>query len=868
MTKTRIGIAAALLAALALVILLWPRSDTEPQQVAARPDQVETPAVARGPAPATANVRTELPAPASTGLAVLAQDRDKRPIAGAEITVTGDDRDLVFPPTGSDGWTRAQRLPNGDVYLRARRGELVGSTSWRWTSNLTTEVTIWMGPDREVEVTVADSAGAPQPHVQVGLFGGKETEWRNTRLVATTDDAGIAHLHVDGDSWLAANKTMRAVVMAGAGRVAAEPVAWSEPGPTRVALVVEPPAAATGPELLVRFVDQDGAPADVQGKLAWSRIQSAGAGSWEGPAGDMAVAGREAMVSRLLDGDHIRLHLWEEGRLESRLAVTFPAGARRQEATLPRGPAAPRLEIPLVDRDGVAVTTGDYVVTVLLDGGGYERETTMQPDGAGRLVVTLASASSGSVEIAEPRDAGRLFWPVPERLKRPYRTSIGKEPQPNPPLAVRQFARCEAGEVRRLDAVTAPDMAARIVGIVRGEDDQPVPGVRVWLTTVAAPEPEAFAAFATTTDAAGRFAILATSLPDEVFVCGRRPLGFCAPVRAPPSAEPVTLRLQPTGAIALDLRAPDRGQLPEAIARELLPVVTLRVDEDALADGWWAFCRNRSRVFAGQWRDQWQVGAPLPEQGELLFRDLVPGNYQVTASVGVNPVLDLRNVAVVAGATTRPPLAHGGTIGGGVEAGPVHVRDAEGRPLAGARVSVQLREWQSVTPQPMLRNTDANGVAWFVVPRGAVAEVEVVAARSAPVRLQEASLPLDVTIGAGTSLDFVITGQAEATADSRALVVICNSYSGTPPESPLQQIGKLVMFRHPQANLGADGRATIPNLPPGTYRLWLGAVPPLMAKRGHTFVPLGDRTITANDAAHVTVEHAVTAAETATLLAK
>lgn len=115
--KTRIGLGAALLAAVALMILFRSRPDPEPQKVTADHDLIERPELASGPSPVVPNVRTELPASTSNGLGVLVQDRDKRPIAGAEITVTGDDRDLVFPPTGSDGWTRATRLPNGDVHL-------------------------------------------------------------------------------------------------------------------------------------------------------------------------------------------------------------------------------------------------------------------------------------------------------------------------------------------------------------------------------------------------------------------------------------------------------------------------------------------------------------------------------------------------------------------------------------------------------------------------------------------------------------------------------------------------------------------------------------------------------------------------------
>lgn len=839
----------------------------------ARPPELP---LARGPAApppeaTTPAARTEVPpirTPEAHVLRVLVQDREKRPIAGASIEVEGEDRELSFPPTAADGWTRAARMPNGDVYLTARVDGSSGSVSWRWAPPTATEVTIWMNRDREVEVVITDRSNTPHVGTRVGLFGGKETDWRTTSVTADAGSDGVARFRVDGTSWLAMNQSFRAVAMLGGGRVPGEVTAWAETGPTRLALVVDTPVTPPGPALKVRFLGQGGIPEAAKGKLAWTRIMPAGAGTFEGYVGEVQVDGLEARVTPLLDRDHIRLRLWEDGRLPAELEVTLADGARDPEVVLPRGEIAPRLEIPVVDAAGKPVTTGAFVVTVLHGGVSYERESKVEPNSEGLLVVALDEPRAGKVEIAEPRDASRLFWPEPARLARPYRTSFGKEPPPNPPLAVLEFGKPEPGATVRLASVTAPDVAPRLHGVVLADDGKPAAGVRIWLTTVTVPEPAAFADFATQTDAEGRFAVRATELPEEVFVGGRRPFGFCAPVRVRPSAEPVTLRLQPTGTIAMDLRAPPRPTLPDELARQLRVRMDLRIDEDALADGNWMFYRQRRPVFESGYRDRWGVWAWLPDQGDCVLRDLVPGEYRVIGNVGNNRVTDVPGVRVVAGETARPAALQGVVVGAGVEANCVRVRDREGRPLAKVRVHLMLAEWRPFLQHAEWRDTDANGEAWFVVPRGAVGEIELTAQGLAPVQLRDAALPAEVTMGAGTSLEFAISGLEAIRADARALVVGCMAFDGAPPESPLQVVAKMQMFRHPQANLDGTGRATIDNLPPGHYRLWLGAVPPLRSARGHTFVLLGDRVIQARDPARVVVEHTVTAEQAATLLGR
>jgi hypothetical protein len=840
-----------------------PRSGLEAAVVASGPSPSPSPS----PAPASRDEVAPAPAPADA-LRVRVQDRTRRPIAGATIEVSGDDADLTFPPTGADGWTSSGRLPRADVSLLARGDGRSGSAHWRWSAALTTEVTIWTNRDRDVEVTVVDPIGAPHVAATVGLFGDLETQWRHPSATGTTDDDGVARLHVGGETWLAAHAGMRAVATVGGALVVAEPVAWAEDGPTRVTITAERPAPPSGPRLRVRFVDDSAAVVAVRGTLAWSRIVAAGSGTYEAPAGELEVDGEEVTVAGLLDGDHLRLQLHEEGRLVPELEVTLPPGAREDVAVLVRGRSAPRLVIPLVDTGRRPVAAGAFVVTVLLHGGGYEREATLRPDAEGRLVVTLAESRSGTIEIAEPYDAARLHWPVPPRLQRPYRTTHGGEPPPNPPLAVLEFPLPEPGATIELGPVTVADVAPRLHGVVRDANGAPVAGVGILLSTVTRPEPEAFAAFATRSDADGRFAIHATALPDEVFVAGRLPLGFCAPVRVRPSAEPVTLRLQPTGALALDLRAPERPALPEALRQQLRARIDLRIDDDALVGGAWMLFRQRSPVFEAGWRDRWGACQWLPEAGECRFRDLVPGTYRVLADVAGNRVLDVPGVQVTAGETARPPALQDAVVGAGVEANCVRLRDREGRPLAGVRVWLQLPEWKPQHPHGEWCDTDANGEAWYVVPRGALAGVDVKAPGFAPVARRGVTLPVEVTMGPGTSFDFAITGLDAVVRDARAIVVGCLPYDGTPPTSPVRDAGGARMFGHPRADLDADGRATIPNLAPGRYRLWLGVVPPLQSPRGHTFVLLGDRLVTSGDAAHVPVAHRVTAEEAAILLAR
>lgn len=866
-----VGVALALVAV--LLWLSWRAEAPPPLPVGPAPAPDAAPAahgvIAPQPAAAAAPAeRTEVAPEVRVGLGVRVLDPDRQPVAGATIEVRGDDAGLTFPPTGADGTTRSRRLPNATIHLKVHHAGRSGSGSWYWNAVVQEEVTIWIRPDHDVEVAVTGKDGTPRPGVAVALFPGTGDDSGQSTTTTKTDAGGIGHLCVEGDGWLAAHDTVHAVATVDGVRVPSGATKWSAVGPTRLSIEVSSAPTSGTADLVVHFVDQGGAPVDVDGELEWSRIQSGGFGSIQSPAGECRAVGRDATIRQLPLGDHLQLTLREADRLDTELEVHLAPGSTREEVQLRRGQPAPRLLIPLVTRDGAPVTTGDFVVTVLSTSDFYETERTLQPDAAGQLTFVRNGTGGGQIEIAELRSASRLHWPEPPRLQRPYRTTAGSPPPPNPPLAVLPFAPCAPGEVQRLAPVVVPDVAPRISGSVVDGEGRPVPDVLIWITTVAPPEPAPLANFATSTDAQGRFTILATALPDEVFVCGRRPLGFCTPVRTRPSAEPVTLVLQPTGAIAIGVHSPAHPGLPERLAQQLQVAVSVQIDDGALAGGTWAYFRNRIPVFEGTWRQRWVARARAPETGEFVFRDLVPGDYTVVCSVGEHPVVEVPAVHVPAGQTVRPPQLQEGAIAGGVDADLVRVLDRTGAPVANAIVLVTLPAAAQRAPGPLQVRTEANGEAWFVAPSGTAAEIEVRVPQCAPSRVHATAFPVDVTVGPGTSFDFVILGSAEAARGSRALTVVARQFTDTPPASPLLKLVGLTQFEHPQANLDEAGRATIPNLPPGTWRLWVGAVPPLQGGRDFTFVLLGDRTIGAGDPEHVTIEHHLTAAETATLLGR
>ena len=831
-----------------------PRPDP---QVAAAPAAV---AVAP-PVDSPADVVSRSAVAAAEGLEVFVTDPEGRPVEGAVIRVTGEDAGIRFPKTGVDGVARADRFPSGEVYLYGSDAGRSGLERWNWGAPLQRQVRLRLQPDREVDVLVRDPLGAPLVATRVELTMANGD--LRTDRESTTDEHGRARIAVPGSHWLAAATAIRGVATSDGKAYRSEPTPWNASGTTSLAIVAER-AVERGVVLKMWFTERDGQPASVRGTVRWSRINTSPGGVVVWPAGEALAAGDSVRATGLLDADHLRVTLSELGRLEVTVDVQLPTGRTSHEIVLARGESAPVLEIPLVDAGGQPMRAGDFTVFVRFDASAEHTGAKLQPDAAGVLRLVLPETGAGKVEVAFVRRDDHLHWPAREALPRPYYTSVGPPLPPDPAVAVLAFPAIAAGSVHRVPPVAVNVPSPRLRGRVVDTAGRPVAGVRIGLTSTTTPEPAPFALFATRTDAAGEFTIHATQLPDELFVFGRQPHGFCAPLRVRPVDSPVQLTLQPTGGLAMSVQVPE--PVRAAVDRlRVRPQLVALLDEP-LRDGWWGpFRRSHDWGGRGELRDRWHVTAFVPETGEFELSDLLPGTYELRGFLGDTQVLALRGWRVVAGETTRAP-GPGGVLDG-VEATCVRVRGAAGAPLAGAQVRFTLAEWQVTNPGGQNQATDANGEAWFLVPRHAVADVEVVAAGLAPWRQNAVRFPLDVVVGAGTSLDVALTGHQVLAGDVRCLVVSCRVFDGVPPDSPLQNLAGMQMLHHPQATVDGNGRCTIPNLPPGRYRVWLAALPPLgdRSGRGTTFFVLGDHTVLTDGPRRLDITRQLTEADLATL---
>lgn len=807
-------------------------------------------------------------AAAAPGLAIQVLDPDRNPVAGVQIEVRGDDPDFRLPPTAADGVARADRLPHDSVWFRVQHDGCTGTTSWRWASPLQHELTLRLVRDRQVEVAVTDTSGAPCADAEVSLLP-PQGESAASQDKHRTDPDGTARITLPGTDWLALQPGVRARASASQGRDRAESdvVPFAATGVTRCRVVLARSPEPTG-GLTVHFVDATGAPTAAHGRLSWSVVISASTRrSFPAPYGLVDVAGPSTLVTGVGGDDEVSLTLYEGDRLEARQSVQIPAGVDRHEVTMRRGALAPQLEVPLVDAQGTPVTTGTFVLFVRHQNGNTREKKQATPDAQGIVRLVLPATTAGTLEVARPFAADVLHWPPQQGVPRPYYTSIGTPPPPPPCLAVRTFPALAKTPVHRVEAVVVPALAATISGRVVDTDGRPAAGVRIGITTTTAPEPAAFAEFETRSDAAGRFRIQATTLPDEVFVFARRPGAFSPPQRARHAVDTVlALVLQPTGTLVMNLRRAaglgDRARSTGSYAS-----VALVLDEAALTDGAWGLFRDRAMIGDADLLRRWHVQRYVQEDGDLVFDDLVPATYEVRTAVGTTRLVTVRDVVVHAGATTRPPQLDGLVLGDGVEAVCVRVAGADGKPLRDARVRFQLPEWRETQPGGVDRATDAQGEAWFVVPRNTVTDVEVVATGLAPLRLTGVRFPLDVRLGAGATCAVALRGHEALRRDVRALVMVCRSHENGPPDTPVQRFKDFVQLHHPQATVGDDGRAAIPNLPPGRWRIWLAALPPLDAARGDgiPFVLLGDRDVAGVDASTIDVAHELTAAELATL---
>lgn len=841
-----------------------PQPTPSPTAPASAPVAAPSSPAAAPPAPAP---RQEAAATAP-GLAIRVLDPEKNPVPGVAIEVLGDDPDFRLPPTSADGVARADRLPLDSVWFRARHDGCTGTTSWRWASPLQRELTLRLVRDRDVEVTVTDTNGAPCADVEVSLLP-PSGESAASKDQHRTGPDGTAHITLPGTDWLALQPGVRARASAGHGRDRAESdvVPFAATGVTRCRVVLtRSPEPTSG--LTVHFVDATGAPTAAHGRLSWSVVISASTrGTFAWRSGQVDVDGPSTLVTGIVGGDDLSLTLYEPDRLEARQRVQIPSGVDRHDATMRRGALAPQLEVPLVDAHGAPVTTGTFVLFARHTNGHTREQQQATPDARGIVRLVLPATTAGTLEVAWPFAADVLHWPPQQGVPRPYYTSIGTPPPPPPCLAVRAFPALADTPVHRVEAVVVPALAATISGRVVDADGRPAAGVRIGITTTTAPEPAVFAAFQTRSDAAGRFRIQATTLPDEVCVFARRPGAFCPPQRARPAADTtLELVLQPTGTLVMALRR-TAGLADGARSTDSYASVALVLDESALTDGAWGLFRDRAMIGGADLLQRWHLLRYVQEDGDLLFDDLVPATYEVRAAVGTTRLVTARDVVVHAGATTRPPQLDGLVLGNGVEAVVVRVAGADGKPLRDARVRFQLPEWRETHPGGVNRATDAQGEAWFVVPRNTVTDIDVVAAGLAPLRLTGVRFPLDVRLGAGATCAVALRGHEALRRDVRALVVVCRPHGDTPPDTPVQSFRDMVQLHHPQATVGDDGRAAIPNLPPGRWRIWLAALPPLTAARGAgiPFVLLGDRDVATVDASTIDVAHELTAAELATL---
>ena len=821
-------------------------------------DAVTSPLVAQPPA-----TLRESPA-AAAGLTVRVVDPAQRPVAGAAIEVGGDDPIFRLPLTDADGCARADRLPGGNVWLRVRHDGSTGTASWRWAPPLAHETTIRLMRDRVVEVTVTDGSGSPRADIDVTLQAGNAPSAFSQKMHRTAAD-GTARISIPGPDWLALQPgvSARAVAAGGHERAETEVVPYAADGPTRLRLALARSPEPTG-GITVRFVDTNGTPASARGRLTWSiTIHANTGGPFPARFGDVEVDGASALVTSVREGDEVSLVLYEPDRLEARHRVLVPVSGGRPETMITRGAPSPQLEVPLVDAKGAPVTSGEFVLFARHDNGNTSAEKKVTPDAQGIVRLALSTTTPGQLEIARPFAVDELHGTVPEGLPRPYNTTIGRLPPPPPCLAVSPFPALQHSPVHRIEAVVVPALAATITGRVVDRDGKPAAGVRIGLTSVTAPEPAAFASFATRSDATGRFTIRATTLPDEVFVFARCPGGFTPPLRTRSANGPaIELTLQPTGTLAMALRhAPGLG---DGARRANEPAsVALVLDEAALTDGAWALFRDRAWIGQGHLLSRWHVLRYLHQDGEFVFDDLVPASYEVRALMGTTPLFSVRDVVVRAGETTRPPQLDGLVLGDGVEAVSVRVLGRDGKPLPGAWVRFRLPEWKETLPSGTNQETDAQGEAWFLVPRNAVTDVEVVAAGLAPLRQRSVRFPLEVRLGDGATVTIALRGHELLREAVRALVVVCRPHENGPPDSPVRPLGDLVQLHHPQATVGNDGRAAIPNLAPGRWRVWLVALPRLDAPRGTSipFVLLGDHDVTSVDATRIDLPHELTAAE-------
>lgn len=832
-----------------------PASPSDPSAAApAQPVQATGARAPDTPAPTREQAASEPP----DTLRIRVADIDQRPLADVVVEVRGEDEGLTVSRSDEGGIARTSRLPTARVTFFASQNGWSGRVGWTWSSNPQREVTLRMRRDRSAEILVVDPSGTPVGGVAVGLYREGEAHIALRADAPRTGDDGVARIDLPGYHSATYYEQVFAAAFPAREPARCEAQPWNNDGPNRfVVQLAATPQSDAHTILRVHVVDETGAPHEFAGRAQFGQFVF---GTVLGASDPVEVTGStfDLKVSHGSDPEAVRI--LEHGRLPSALELHVPPAQHVHEVTVQRGKVAPVLEVPLVRSDGTPVTEGEFGVFLQLTEArlGFERKAQpITPDDHGLLHVVLDMETAGQVEVSRPHDPTALTWPAGEALPRPYSTTFVEPPAPTV-LGVREFHRMQAGERFRLPPVVTNPIEPLLSGRVVTADGSPAGGAKVLLTASTGPDPKPIAEFEQTADERGRFVVRGTALDGEFLIMARRPLAFAPPTRCRRGDTDIELVLQATGSIAVEARAAPHlaAVMRPRSTVPVVPILIATIDETDLPAGFGAFLRKNRRHVFGRRDTQWQATAAVRGDRDATFADLLPGRYTLQAFVTPNPVSPPIQVVVRAGETTHVAELRGAVVGRDIELREVRVTDAAGKPLS-ARVRFMLPSWTETLPQGTNEPTDERGIARFLVPRNAVVDLEVVAEDLAPRRLAGVTLPIDVVMSGGATLDVSIDGLDGLAG--RAVVSV-TEVGRDQPTSPVHRVGDYESIRHPQALLH-DGRARVEHLPRGRYVVWLC----LRSQAGTHFVRLDEYEVTDEDGGTVDVRHTLSEPQRARL---
>lgn len=829
------------------------------------------------------------PPPHRSGLRIKVCDQAYEPVANAIVTIEGDPIGLTAPRTGPGGYTQTTRFPSATVRIQAvdQIGAATGSPTVhrsgqvRWTyreSDVRAQVSIMMRPDREVHVSVVDEQGDPSVNVPVTLVRGLQHYSGPDDAQAHTNERGVATFAVRGSAPLSSAKRIRALATIAERPSYSKAVAWPEQlpdrslPPTRLQVAMRTPAAQGTAKLTVRVVDPSGASAAVDGLLSWSHHVPIGSSYMVAPIDKVRVSSATTTISGLAPGSHLTLKLQESGRLDCESEVQMPPGLLRHTITLQQSKMAPVLEIPCVDAHGTAITEATFALFLQVEGTWQPIYTTERPDQRGVLRVMLPNERAGKVEISVQHRPDTLVRHATTPLARPYSTMMGRGPVANPVVAIRSFgAAQQSGEPRRLNPVVVTTPRILLRGQVITQDGKPVAGATVLISSTTAPEPQEFKDFRVATDPGGHFKITACDLPDEVFVAARSPFLFAPPVRVSASAKTIQLTMRPTGTVELGVRgSPHLLDMRTSRSRfGLRAIVALTLDAASLRNGWWMLFREGQRRAARSGRQVWTRRSPVQPNCDVVFEDLIPGNYELRSYVNSLPGALLVDALVAAGRTTRPKQLEGRLLGTDIEEQVVRVTDTTGSPVNGAQVLFEFDNSDKPHRDTLQVKTDHDGRASLAMRRGMSVDVMVRSPGYADWRRKQARRNQEVRLLHGTDLAFEIQGWKALTGAVRGSTVCVADVAEHPGDSPiLGAPGQPHLVPRRSDIDPLDGHARLPNVPPGTYRLWFvvyALIDPQRQQEPMRVLDLGRYTVTADGPASHTVRHVLTTGEIARL---